>query len=66
MRTLSLKVKLKVERCGWRRLTILAYDDRVAAEGRLEFKLEVRRRKNPLAGDEYEEDFPRIEVDFPE
>ena len=66
MRTLSLKVKLKVERYGWRRLTILAYDDSVAAEGRREFKLDVRRRKNPLAGDEYEEDFPRIEVDFPE
>ena len=66
MRTVSIKVKLKVEHYGWRMLTILAYDDRVAAEGRWEFKLEVRRRKNPHAGGEYEEDFPRIEVEFPE
>ena len=62
----SLRVKLKVDRDGWHKLTILANDDTVSAEGRREFKLEVRRRKDPFAGEEYEEEFPRIEVEFPE
>ncbi len=66
MGNVSLRVKLKVEHYGLRRLTILASDDKVSAEGRYEFKLEVRRRKDPLAGEEYEEEFPRVEVEFPE